>query len=57
MLPGSGFLIENLLAAGPGRTIPGFYLTAASAEIDAILTKLIVQNIAQDTPEYFRWPR
>jgi predicted AAA+ superfamily ATPase len=32
-----GFVIENLLAASPPRTIPSFYRTAAGAEIDLIL--------------------
>jgi len=32
-----GFVIENLIAAAPARTIPSFYRTAAGAEIDLIL--------------------
>ena len=32
-----GFVIENLLAAVPPRTMPGFYRTSAGAEIDLIL--------------------
>jgi uncharacterized protein len=32
-----GFVIENLLAAAPARTIPSFYRTAAGAEIDLLL--------------------
>jgi predicted AAA+ superfamily ATPase len=32
-----GFVIENLLAAAPGRTIASFYRTAAGAEIDLLL--------------------
>lgn len=32
-----GFVIENLVAAVPSRTIPGFYRTAAGAEIDLLL--------------------
>lgn len=32
-----GFVIENLLAAAPPRTLPGFYRTSAGAEIDLIL--------------------
>jgi uncharacterized protein len=32
-----GFVIENLLAAAPDRTIASFYRTAAGAEIDLIL--------------------
>jgi predicted AAA+ superfamily ATPase len=32
-----GFVIENLIAAAPYRTIPSFYRTAAGAEIDLIL--------------------
>lgn len=32
-----GFVIENLLAAAPARTVPSFYRTAAGAEIDLLL--------------------
>jgi predicted AAA+ superfamily ATPase len=32
-----GFVIENLIAAAPARTVPNFYRTAAGAEIDLIL--------------------
>jgi predicted AAA+ superfamily ATPase len=32
-----GFVIENLIAAAPARTIASFYRTAAGAEIDLIL--------------------
>lgn len=32
-----GFVIENLLAAAPGRTTASFYRTAAGAEIDLLL--------------------
>jgi predicted AAA+ superfamily ATPase len=32
-----GFVIENLIAAAPAHTIPGFYRTAAGAEIDLVL--------------------
>ncbi|MGH6899637.1 MAG: ATP-binding protein [Geminicoccaceae bacterium] len=32
-----GFVIENLLAAAPQRTVAGFYRTAAGAEIDLVL--------------------
>jgi predicted AAA+ superfamily ATPase len=32
-----GFVIENLIAAAPARTIPSFYRTAAGAEIDLLL--------------------
>lgn len=32
-----GFVIENLLAAAPERSIPSFYRTAAGAEIDLLL--------------------
>jgi len=32
-----GFVVENLIAAAPPRTIPGFYRTAAGAEIDLLL--------------------
>ena len=32
-----GFVIENLIAAAPARTIPSFYRTAAGAEIDLTL--------------------
>jgi predicted AAA+ superfamily ATPase len=32
-----GFVIENLLAAAPERTIPSFYRTIAGAEIDLLL--------------------
>ena len=32
-----GFVIENLLAAAPPRTVPCFYRTAAGAEIDLVL--------------------
>jgi predicted AAA+ superfamily ATPase len=32
-----GFVIENLLAAAPPRTMPSFYRTAAGAEIDLVL--------------------
>jgi predicted AAA+ superfamily ATPase len=32
-----GFVIENLIAAAPPRAMPGFYRTAAGAEIDLIL--------------------
>ena len=32
-----GFVIENLITASPARTIPGFYRTAAGAEIDLVL--------------------
>jgi predicted AAA+ superfamily ATPase len=31
------FVIENLIAAAPARTIPSFYRTAAGAEIDLVL--------------------
>jgi hypothetical protein len=30
-------VVENLLAAAPARTMPGFYRNAADAEIDLIL--------------------
>ena len=32
-----GFVIENLMAVAPDRTIAGFYRTAAGAEIDLVL--------------------
>jgi len=32
-----GFVIENLIAAAPQRTVPFFYRTAAGAEIDLLL--------------------
>jgi predicted AAA+ superfamily ATPase len=32
-----GFVIENLIAAAPDRTRPGFYRTSAGAEIDLLL--------------------
>ncbi len=32
-----GFVIENLLSAAPKRIIPGFYRTAAGAEMDLVL--------------------
>jgi predicted AAA+ superfamily ATPase len=32
-----GFVIENLIAAAPSRAMPGFYRTAAGAEIDLVL--------------------
>jgi predicted AAA+ superfamily ATPase len=32
-----GFVIENLIAAAPVRTIPSFYRTAAGSEIDLLL--------------------
>ena len=32
-----GFVIENLIASAPARTIPSFYRTAAGAEIDLLL--------------------
>lgn len=32
-----GFVIENILAAVPSRTIPSFYRTAAGAEVDLVL--------------------
>jgi len=32
-----GFVIENLLAAAPQRTVPFFYRTAAGAEVDLLL--------------------
>lgn len=32
-----GFVIENLLAAAPARTMPSFYRTSAGAEIDLLL--------------------
>ena len=32
-----GFVIENLLAVAPPRTMPGFYRTASGAEIDLVL--------------------
>lgn len=32
-----GFVIENLIAAAPGRTMPSFYRTAAGGEIDLVL--------------------
>jgi hypothetical protein len=32
-----GFVIENLLAAAPERTVPTFYRTATGAEIDLLL--------------------
>jgi uncharacterized protein len=32
-----GFVIENLIAAAPARTIPSFYRTAAGGEIDLVL--------------------
>jgi uncharacterized protein len=34
-----GFVIENLLACLPDRTIPGFYRTSAGAEIDLVLER------------------
>lgn len=40
-----GFVIENLIAAAPARTIPSFYRTSAGAEIDLIL----------DIPGHGRW--
>ena len=40
-----GFVIENLLAIAPERTIPGFYRTSAGAEIDLVL----------DIPRHGRW--
>jgi predicted AAA+ superfamily ATPase len=40
-----GFVIENLLAAAPDNSQPGFYRTAAGAEIDLIL----------DIPGHGRW--
>jgi hypothetical protein len=32
-----GFVIENLIAAAPARTVPGFYRTSGGAEIDLLL--------------------
>jgi predicted AAA+ superfamily ATPase len=32
-----GFVIESLIAAAPSRAMPGFYRTAAGAEIDLVL--------------------
>ncbi len=32
-----GFVIENLIAAAPARTVPGFYRTVVGAEIDLLL--------------------
>jgi len=32
-----GFVIENLIAAAPVRTIPSFYRTAAGGEVDLVL--------------------
>lgn len=32
-----GFVIENLLAVAPERTMAGFYRTAAGAEVDLVL--------------------
>ncbi len=32
-----GFVIENLIAAAPARSVPGFYRTAAGGEIDLLL--------------------
>jgi uncharacterized protein len=32
-----GFVLENLLAAAPARTMSGFYRTAAGAEVDLVL--------------------
>ena len=32
-----GFVIENLVAAAPPRTVPLFYRSAAGAEIDLLL--------------------
>lgn len=32
-----GFAIENLIAAAPASTVPGFYRTAAGAELDLVL--------------------
>ncbi len=32
-----GFVVENLIAAAPTRTVPSFYRTAAGAEIDLVL--------------------
>jgi uncharacterized protein len=32
-----GFVIENLIAAAPARTIPSFYRTAGGAEMDLVL--------------------
>jgi hypothetical protein len=40
-----GFVIENLIAAAPERTMPSFYCTAAGAEIDLVL----------EIPGYGRW--
>jgi predicted AAA+ superfamily ATPase len=40
-----GFVIENLLAAAPARTLASFYRTAAGAEIDLVL----------DLPKGGRW--
>lgn len=40
-----GFVIENLLAAAPQRTVAGFYRTAAGAEMDLVL----------DIPKHGRW--
>ncbi len=32
-----GFVIENLIAAAPARSVPGFYRTSGGAEIDLLL--------------------
>jgi predicted AAA+ superfamily ATPase len=40
-----GFVIENLLAAAPDRTLASFYRTSAGAEIDLVL----------DVPRHGRW--
>ncbi len=32
-----GFVIENLIAVAPDRTLPSFYRTSAGAEIDLVL--------------------
>jgi len=32
-----GFVIENLIAAAPPRTVPGFYRTSGGAEVDLVL--------------------
>jgi len=40
-----GFVVENLLAAAPVRTVAGFYRTSAGAEIDLVL----------DVPKRGRW--
>jgi uncharacterized protein len=32
-----GYVIENLLSAGPARAVPGFYRTSGGAEVDLVL--------------------